>query len=334
MNADRLEELCRDRELETPEICTENGFYGMASILKRYAGLPADEPLKAVIPHGVCLDSDFVSKTEIRCALPLHLCYPPYRARAVRRKTHKRVVLSAAPYCYLMELSEAKREDPRGTLFFPAHSTHHITTTMNYERLADRLVRLDERFQPVHVCLYWRDYNLGRAEPFLERGLEVVSAGHMFDDRFLYRLHELCCRYRYAASNELGSHIFYSVKSGCSFFLLGSNRGVRRSGRPEMLPANLMQQDEEITGTIRRLFGEPVERPTAEQRSFVDRVLGAEYLRTPEELRSLLERAESLDRWGVWFKDRLPAFPLLNRSMGRFYPATLFRRLKSRLTGN
>lgn len=344
MDEQDLHTLCRDRELRTGEIFGENAFYGMDRIVKTYAGLPPGYPLKAIIPHGITLDSDFVSKAERTAPLPAVLCYPPFRADAYRRRTGKWVVPSASPYLYLLEMfrqeqktgsaGERDGEGAReGTLFFPAHSTHHITTDMDFEALAEFLQGMEERFQPVDVCLYWRDYNLGRSEPFERRGLRVVSAGHMFDPEFLFRFHELCRGYRYAASNDIGSQLFYTVSSGCSFFLVGDVEQVNRKGRPEYLPANLLSQDEDIIDTIRRLFSRPVAETTKEQAEFVERVMGREYFLDPRSLREVLRKAEKMDRWGVWSGGLPPSFPRLNRVMGRFYPGSVYRAIRERLAG-
>jgi hypothetical protein len=48
----------------------------------------------------------------------------------------------------------------------------------------------------------------------------------MFDPRFLVRLHHLCSMHRYACSNELGSHLFYAVKAGCSYFIFQARRST------------------------------------------------------------------------------------------------------------
>ena len=49
---DRPDKLCQDRELVTSEIHESNDFYGQASVLKRYAGLPLRYSLKAVLEHA------------------------------------------------------------------------------------------------------------------------------------------------------------------------------------------------------------------------------------------------------------------------------------------
>lgn len=335
MRNEELDRLCADRELETPEIFGENAFYGMDRIIKRYAGWPQERPLKAVIPHGIVMDRNFVPRAERNIPLPAVLCYPDYRLEAYRRQTGKWVVPAASPYLYMLELFEKEAdggkgstEKREGTLFFPAHSTHHITVEMNYERLAEKLHGLDECLHPVDVCLYWKDYNLGRAKPFLDRGFKVVSAGHMFDPEFLYRFHRLCSGYRYAGSNEIGSNLFYSVKSGCSFFFLREE--VNRSAEPRRLPENFMNFDHDMAEVIFGMFNRPLPRTSPEQMKLVDGFLGTRHKKTPDELRRVLQRAEKRDRWGVWSGNYVPSFPKLARKMGKFYPGYALRRIKER----
>ena len=44
--------MAADRALATVEVHASNDFYGHATVLKEYAGLPPKRPLKAAIEHG------------------------------------------------------------------------------------------------------------------------------------------------------------------------------------------------------------------------------------------------------------------------------------------
>jgi hypothetical protein len=151
---------------------------------------------------------------------PVVLCYPPYRERSYREHTDKRVVLSAAPFLYVAEmLKNEPRPERSGTIFFPSHSTHWNTAHMDYELMAKQLTLLPDQYQPITVCIYWRDVNLCRHIPFQDCGIKVVSAGHIYQNPyFLHRLYHLCSLHRDASGNAPGSHLFYSVTAGCSYF--------------------------------------------------------------------------------------------------------------------
>ncbi len=318
--AEDLAMVCRARELSTAEIFEPNAFYANDLILKRYAGLPAQYPLKLVLPHGVNLSDDFLWDVEREALLPAVLCYNDWRCNVYRRKTQKVIFRSAVPFAYLATMLQPPSPVLRsGTLFFPAHSTHRVTALADFDGLADELGRLESKFLPVTVCVYWRDYELGHHLPFLKRGLQVVSAGHIFDPDFLYRFYYLCQRYRYAASNSIGSHLFYSFLSGCSFFLL-SGYEVSRSGSAEALRTDVSMPSGH-SAEVKRIFATPTDVQSAAQTEFVSRCAGLEQRLEPDELRHTLLMAERLDRYGF-------AFSPASRQLVTGRPTSIVRALR------
>lgn len=286
LHQENLDELSQDRSLETYEKFSPNNYYGMASILKRYAGLPNDYSLHAVVPHGPSLSLDFAWEAEIKAPVPAIF----YHSRHVKSaylenirhyNIQKYLFPCASPFLYLVELLKEQPQPSReGTLFFPTHSTHHITAHMNYEQLAERLSNLDSEYQPITICMYWKDYLLGRAEPFQKKGMKVVSAGHMYDPQFLIRLYHLCSMHQYAAGNSLGSHLFYSVSAGCSYFLLDAvdYSYTVANNVPKTTIANIFSDE------FGRCFSTPTTTIGKEQLDIVHYHLGHKFLKSPEEL--------------------------------------------------
>lgn len=296
--ADDIERLCRPRELRTAELFEPNAFYGNDRVLKQYADLPPDQPLKAVVPHGIVLDRSYVWERERAALLPAVLAYSDDRAQAYTRATRKLPIRSAAPFAYMPKLlGEIPPGERSGTLFFPSHSSHRATANADFAGVADALMRLDAKYQPVTVCIYWRDHELGRHRPFLERGLHVVSAGHIFDSSFLFRLFHLCQRHRYAAGNHVGSSLLYSVLAGCRFFLL-PGFGATYTG----MQAHLEQDRSHggaVLGKLEEAFAAPADDLAPRQTTLVTGICGLDHLLGPEELREELAMADRLDRFGV-----------------------------------
>ena len=290
--------LCLDRPLVTNEIFPPNAFYGDDFVLKEYAALPQMYPLKVVIPHGIILSEGYIWEAEAKASLPAVLCYSSYRESVYINRTDKVAIRSAFPFLYVIEMLKGQPQPERGgTIFFPGHSTHYIMAKMDFETLADELLCLGEEYQPVSICVYWRDFNLGHHLPFLQRGLTVVSAGHIYDPFFLFRFYHLCSMHRYSASNSIGSSLFYSVKSGCSYFHLDKVKYSR------VADDHLLRRDFEDASPAREaallsLFSTPRPSTTDEQMKAVDCYLGTDYLRLPGELRSQLLYAEKLDKFG------------------------------------
>jgi len=293
-----LEMVCRSRPLATTEAFEANAFYGNDRVLKRYAGIPEDRPLKVVVPHGIVFNDRYLWEGERRALLPAVLAYSGYRARAYERETAMVAMRCAVPFAYLPRLlGEAPPAARAGTLFFPSHSSHRVTTAADFAGLAEVLVRLDERFQPVTVCIYWRDFQLGRHSPFLDRGLRVVSAGHMYDPAFLFRLYYLCQSHRYACGNHVGSSLLYAVLAGCRFFVL-QGFDLKHLGDEESLAADISRGGS-YQQALAEAFAAPTESLTAGQSKLVEEVCGLDALHAPDVLRDLFDMAERLDRVGV-----------------------------------
>ena len=330
---DDLVKLCADRPLDTVEIFSPNGFYGYDQLLKRYAGLPSTYPLKAVVPHGTIIDPGFVWKAERDASLPGVLCWERHRQPLYEAAGGKLVLPGASPYLYLTQmLAQAAPAERAGTLFFPSHSTHHVDDEADYDLLAVKLASLPPELAPVVVCMYWRDLHLGREAPFRHLGLQVVSAGHMYDPDFPARLHHLLTRFRYAAGNEFGTHMFQAVASGCTYFHVGNKSAIdhdallrRREpdGVPWIAPDYAIVRP--LYQEMSECFGAPLPGDFNRQQGLTRNILGGDRLQSPIELRRTFEHLEVLDRWGSWGPG-VPA-PGLRATPKRFERS--FRRLRS-----
>lgn len=297
----KLAELCEDRPLRTSEIHASNDYYGQASVLKRYAGLPDWYPLKVVLEHAP-MHHELMWEADGRALLGTHLCCNGEREPVLERLTGKTVIPIGFGYLYAMKLVDEAFGPPRppqqrrGTLVFPYKSTPRIKTEFDHADYAARLAALPAEMQPVTVCMFWRGYQAGTHLPYQEQGLPVVTAGHAYDKDFFLRLHDICRCFKYAASNGFGSQLFFSVASGCGFFYLSSspiNWQIEKSDRERRDHPRYL----EIKERSWRLFEEPRAAITDEQRAFVDLTLGTEFARSRKQLRRLLLAAELRDKF-------------------------------------
>jgi len=183
-------------------------LYGAATILKTYAGVSQDRSIRAVVPHGVYYRRSSMTLSEKLAQLPAALAFPPYRVRTYARHG-KLAIPSTSPFVYASRLLEPDAVR-RGNLFIPVHSTVVITVETDWESIASRLVEWQAGSGRVDVLIYWRDYQLGRHRPFVDKGLRVVSAGHYNDPDFLLRQVHLLSQYEGVLTNGPGSHVFYA----------------------------------------------------------------------------------------------------------------------------
>ncbi len=320
-NQKDLGALCADRPFETRELFVPNDFYGIAAVIKHYVGLSQSYPIKVIVPHGVT-GSTFVWSAEKEAPLPAVFAYFKESLSAYSAQTDKLVWPSPAPFLYVVEMLKSLPIPSRqGTIFFPSHSTDHVKAVADYEGLADALCRMDDRYHPITVCVYWKDFSHGHDIPFRKKGFRIVSAGHMFDPLFLVRLYHLCSLHQYASGNSIGSQIFYSVKAGCRFFFL-NGYSVKSEAPDDILKRDTSEIDD---STIRRLLSV---FSVSKNENYLDQVItanyftGGAYLQTPRQLFHKLLYAEAIDKTGYIVRNQnrvkyIPP-PSLSRNFKRF----------------
>lgn len=301
---ENLEELCKDRELETVEIHPANDFYGQATILKEYAGWPKATSLKGIIEHAPQYNETMWEYDRDQ-KLPLVLVTNKQRGEVCRRLAKKPVQMIGFSGCYASRLlddgyGEPVDEQRKGTLVFPCHSSHLCKAEYSHERYAEAIAKLPDRMKPATICIYWRDFLWGAHQPYRDRGMRVVTAGHMYDHDFMFRISDLLRQFRFAISNEMGTHVLLSILNGCTFSYLPSDPIEYKWDTDETASANQVFRDEmceSVTAESQRLFakvGQPIEMA---QREFVERILGFEHVLSPERLRNVFRRAERMDRF-------------------------------------
>ncbi len=308
LDQEDLHSLCRDRPLITPEIHEPNDFYGQAAVLKKYAGFPDHYPLKAVLEHGLFFD-DWMWDVDRSARLPLYFSISAHRARIQTRETGRASIPIGFGFLYAMSTfrtihgSEKEMDIRRGTIVFPSHSTHHVKAVYDHEAYAGTLDALAERYKPITVCIYWKDFLLGYHSPYEKKGFRIVTAGHIFDPDFLYRFHDICRHFKYSTSNNIGGHLFYSVKSGCSFFYTPSKK-ITHEVHGDFPVGGFTPMYRMIKERMITLFSEPKDTMDRNQMDFVDEYIGAAHVKSREELGNLFHDAEKKDK--TWNKSAYP----------------------------
>ncbi len=304
----RVEHLCRDQEWECPEIQPANKPFGLADIFKEYANLPHAYALRLTMEHGLKFD-DNRSELAKKTIYNTFITSSKSRSAVIEREPGKRAIPIGFAFLYgkalfdkfgLEAIPESAR---RGTLVLPFKSTPTTTVYFDHATYAEKIKSLPKQFQPAYVCLYWadiiKDKELTRI--YQDAGVPVVTAGHRYDPLFLHRFYDLCRRFRYSASNEIGTNLFLSVESGCRFFyLLGPELKceVIQNIKIDSRKGSLYEQNRKES---HRLFAKPVEEITPEQRAFVDSFLGTEHFVSPDILRRILLREQRLFEKRPWW---------------------------------
>ena len=195
-------------------------MYGVGYWIKRRFGIPEFVPLDNWdIQHSPPMNNG-IREREKALAIPFLLYNEEQKANYDGAGKTSIVVGSSFVHCKELE-GISVSDSARGTLAFPAHSTIQVELRCDWDGYAESLLALPARYQPVEVCLYYREVLNGASRPFLRRGITVHCAGHHCDDAFPLNFYRILRNFRFSTSNSVGSFAYYSVDLGIPFFIFG-----------------------------------------------------------------------------------------------------------------
>jgi hypothetical protein len=219
-------------------------WYGQSGVIRQLLDLPSFLPLLVQASHGILL-SDRPALADRDAQGPV-LVQNRAVAKVLRDAYGRHAYAMGSFYVHHRRLNGIEQSpDARGTLAFPAHSTHLNELEFDWKSYALELRALPDRFHPITVCLYWKEVLEGIHLIMLDAGFEVATAGHMFDPQFTHNLYHLLRRHRYAAGNSLGSHLAIAVEMGIPYVHHGGTPLFHcPSGRePEALAGKFTELD-------------------------------------------------------------------------------------------
>ncbi len=199
----------------TNELQPVNDWYGHATILKKFLGLPQTYQFKFIIEHGTFLANQ-VADIELESNLPSFVTYSPYRAKVLKK--HKQYTYAIGPFIHYAphyltqeQLKKEKKRLGKTVLFFPSHSLIGLTNEYDLEWSYKKIKAVSKGFDTIRVCIYWKDVLLGKHKYYQSKGLECVSAGHILDPLFLSRVKSIIATADLTTSNDASSALSYCI---------------------------------------------------------------------------------------------------------------------------
>lgn len=269
----------------TPEKYTQNDYYGIATSIKQYAGLPRTQYLNLVVEHGPYLETDDPD-FDINSTAPAILTLSSYRKKRLQKITPKKVhcigpfIFYAPHFLTATQLKREKKRLGNNLLVFPAHSFPGYDSIYEIDKFCKCIKKIGKDFDSVRICLYWKDIIMGRSEQYKGYGFECVTAGHMFDPLFLSRLKSIIEISTMVISNGVGTHIGYCILMEKPHFFFKQEIKLNQ----EMFPEN-----DDIDRII-NTFDKFSNKITRKQREIIDYYWGTSQLKNPTEIKTIINR--------------------------------------------
>lgn len=283
--------------LTTPELHKSNDWYGHATLLKKYAGLPNVYRIHAAIEHGPFF-GNFIWPQDIENSLPAIITFSKTRAQILIKKTHKKI-FSIGPYIHYANyyatkrrLATEKKKLGNNLLVFPVHSTNEVQREYDIDELCQEIKKVGKSFDTIRICLYWKDIKRGLVSIYEKYGFTCVTAGHVFDPVFLSRLKSMVYLSSATMSNSVGTQLGYSVfmkKPHYIFRQKVSFKGGEKDTSRALTAANTIQYKNLV-----RAFSKPNNNITSGQYVLANSFYGFDQIKTPKQLKRIFQEIEKL----------------------------------------
>lgn len=290
-----------DNYLFTGEI----GFsrYRMDKILKEYANFPLNKKIHALFEHGIQYTDytqDFFRAHEYEPSIVAS----QYRVEVLKKEKNYNGAYAIGPYIHYAtplltseEIKEEKERLGKTLLVFPSHSIEGLISTFDYEKFCKEIKKLSSDFDSVRICMYYKDVNLKRFEPYQKEGFEVVTAGHFNDYNFIPRLKSIIETSDMTMSNEVGSHLGYCIYLNKPHYLFNSHKtyhGEKNGENTKLMMKHADNTQKKINKSdnvtnIKTCFSKFEEKINNEQYNLISYIWGFDEIKTPKELNNIFQ---------------------------------------------
>ena len=269
----------------------DSNYYGHALALKKYAEI---DKIESALEHGIYLGNRITVAEGYKTTKSV-IAMSGNRVEAFKQHNMKKPIVAIGPYIHYAEpllpdgvFADLKSKLGKVLLVMPVHAGTKVKISYNKKVFFDYINDIRKDFDTVLVCMYFREIlnEPQLALDYEKLGFKIVCAGHWYDFNFIRRLKSIIMLSDYVISNSHGTNTGY-----CTFLGKPQTIVVDKS-----LTKNLDLYSDEVR-RIRDLQVEEIENSfslyskliTDEQKRVVDKYWGTSLIKTPEELKNILE---------------------------------------------
>lgn len=277
----------------------DNNYYGINRVLCLYAGVNKMSD-RLFIEHGLVFGSLTYDlyKTSFAKHLITFGCY----RKEIISKTRTYPIETIGPYIHYANLIFSaekikflKTKFGKTLLVFPSHSIKAVNVNYDMHEFINEIKKIGQQFDKVMVCLYWKDIQNGLWEVYSKEKFDVVTAGHVYDPFFLDRLKTIISLADSTMSNNIGTHIGYSVFLEKPHYIYEQDITPQISSDLRSFNRELNMRSIEDRETLmdarlllKRTFGVFTNTITDEQREIVRYFWGTDKIKSKKELRNMI----------------------------------------------
>lgn len=290
------------------ESCMGYGYY---QEIMKYGG--KDEKGFVYIPsmeHGIRFGSaPWINYRGKLISSICFACQGPGRISEVYELDPWKPVFVLGPYIHYAEsyyseeeTSKLKSELGRVLLVFPSHSWEYGEKKLDEDLLDIVYQKYAADYDSILVCSYWNDIDSPIIHLFKEKGAKIVSAGFRNDPNFIRRLKTIISLAEDVVVDDIGTNIGFCIYMNKPVYLECSSPRIFN--------------DEYFVENFNRFyeaFYSPNRKFTEEQHRQQNELYnlfwgGEEYLRTPGEIKDIVEVLKEMCKASYYNTNKMPDF--------------------------
>jgi hypothetical protein len=285
------ENLAQPIQYYPTEKMRDSNYYGYAQAIKTYAGL---ERIDAALEHGLYLGNR-VSVAEGYRITRSVVAMSQNRVDSFRLNNLNKPIIAVGPYIHYAEpllsateFATLKQQLGKTLLVMLVHAAKGTSVVYNHKVLLDYIQSVREEYDTIMICVHFRDVlnNRNCVSVYEEMGYRVVCAGNEYDFNFVRRLKSIIMLSDYVLSNSHGTNTGF-----CTYL----NKPQTIVFDKDLVKTHNAYIDEvkrirdEQVAEIESAFSEYSFEITEKQRAIVDKYWGTSLVKSPEELKNLIE---------------------------------------------
>jgi hypothetical protein len=187
------------------------------------------------------------------------------------------------------KLREKRVKNGKTALIFLSHNTEKNHTTYDEESIIKKILcDYTKRYDTILVCAYWCDVNKDCYDILYKNGIQIVSAGFRWDERFIRRLRTL-----YELTDDVivygfSSAAIYALAMKKKLYIYDINEKLTMNGYGNLVKTTYLHETKEYAELTRILyenFGDNNEKLSSLEEKLLNDLFGFDIYRTPDEIR-------------------------------------------------
>jgi len=286
----------------------ENTMYGYANELLNYASIKQKDIFYLpLMEHGIAVDGYVRHDMNRACIFQGRYLenYWNSNSKGVPCYCVGPYIHYARNYYDINKLEATKKQNGRTLLIFPPHSTEKEKNEYTLNKFNEYLFNnLSKNFDTIIACVFWANLDDSYIESLASKGVKLVSAGFKLDPLFVQRLRTILSLADTVLYPTFTTSIGFAYYLNKNIIFINNNSEYKMGfgdDYSEKTKDFLTKGVESQNIIFSKQFNESAKPFNKEQESLINYYWGLDLIKTPEQIREIINENKKRIRRRIGF---------------------------------